>query len=122
MPKLKSSTGGETIGDGESSQVFYVNRGIWHLYITGTPSTASITLSWCRTKGGTFVTYVADNAAGTPTNQTFSATQVASSAVGYHRVYIDSGMYFKLVDDGAGTGTAWQIDVNGDHVDTKPIA
>lgn len=120
--KLKSSTGGETIGDGESSEVFYVNRGIWHLYITGTPSTATITLAWSRKKDGTFVTYVADDVTGTPTNQAFSATQVASSSVGYHRVYVDSGMYFKMTDDGSGTGTSWQIDVNGDHVQPAPIS
>lgn len=115
--KLKSSTGGETIGDGGESQVFFVGHGLWSVYIAGnTGSGASISLQWCRSATGTFVTYVADNAAGTPTNQTFSATQVAGSTVGYQRCYLGGGMFFKFVDDGAGTGTAWQIDVNGPYV------
>ena len=117
--KLKSSTGAETIGDGASSEVFFVGHGVWSVYITGTPSTATLTLKWCRKRDGTFVTYVAD-VSGTPTNQTFSATEVTDSTEGYQRCYIGGGMFFQFVDDGVGTGTSWQIDVNGNNVLPAP--
>lgn len=119
--KLLDSTSGATIGVSEESQVFYVGRGFWNLYITGTPSTSTLTLKWCRTKDGTFVTYCANNSSGTPTNYTISATQVASSSIGFRDVILDHGMYFKFVADASGT-PAWQIDVNGDYVQAIPPA
>jgi hypothetical protein len=119
--KLLSSTGGQTIDDGGSSQVFFVGGGIWNLYVTGTPSTGTLTLKWCRKSDGTFVDYVYDKS-GAATTFTISATEVASSSKGYHATIIDHGMFFKLVDDGVGTGTSWQIDVNGSHVQAVPAS
>lgn len=115
--KLKSSTGLATIGDGLESEVFFVGHCVWSVFITGnTGSGASIALKWCERKDGTFVSYVADDATGTPTAQAFSATQVSASTNGYQRSYLGGGVYFKFVDDGNGSGTAWQINVNGNHV------
>lgn len=115
MARLKDTGGGATIGVSETSQTFFVGDGIWDLYLGGTPSTSALTLQCCPTRTGTFTTYVADDSAGTPTNQAFSSTQVASSSVRYHRVYLDHGMYFRFVADANGT-PAWEIDVTGTHV------
>lgn len=113
--ELKSSTGAATIGDGLESQVFYVGAGVWELCVTGTPSTGVLTLMWCRTPTGTFVDYVYNNS-GTPTTYTISATQVTDSTKGYCDLLATTGLYFKLVDSGAGTGTSWQVNVNGTFV------
>lgn len=115
MPRLQDSAGGLTIGVSETSKVFFVGAGLWHIYIGGTPSTSTLTLQCCHKKDGTFVTYVADNAAGTPTNQAFSSTQVASSSVKYHRAFIDHGMFFRFSADASGT-PAWEVDVNGTYL------
>lgn len=117
--KLTSSTGLSTIGASASSQVFQVTEGYWNLYVTGTPATSTLTLKWCRTKDGTFVTYCANNSAGTPTNFTISSTQVASSSIGFRSLMIDSGMFFRFDSDANGS-PAWQIDVNGPNV--SPVA
>jgi hypothetical protein len=112
---LLSSTGAATIGDGATSQAFLVQRGIWNLYVTGTASTATLTLQWSRKKDTGFVAYVYDDA-GTPATYTITVAEVASASVGWRDVFVDGGMYFRFVDDGAGTGTSWSIDVSGDNV------
>lgn len=114
--KLLSSTGTATIGDGAESQVFYVGVGCWNLFIKGTASTATLTLKWCDTPTGTFVDYVYRDQSGTETTYALSATQVASTSKGFVDLFASSGMYFKFVDDGVGTGTSWQINVNGSFV------
>lgn len=118
MARLKDSNGGATIGDGEESEVFYVGAGLWHLYLTGTPSTATLTLKCCPDRTGTYTDLVADNVSGTPTTQAFTSTHVTDTTETYHRMYVDNGMYFKFVDDGVGTGTSWQIDVTGPFLHT----
>lgn len=119
--KLLSSAGAATIGDGAESQVFFVGGGIWDLYVTGTANAATLTLKWCRKQDGTFVDYVYDKS-GTETTYAITSTQVASTSKGWHSTFVDHGMFFKFVDDGAGTGTSWQIDVNGNHVQAVPPA
>lgn len=113
--ELRSSTGTATIGDGAQSQVFYVGAECWNLCVTGTASTATLTLKWCNTSNGTFVDYVYDKA-GVITTYTISATQVASTSKGFCDLIATTGVYFKLVDDGAGTGTSWQVSINGTFV------
>ena len=120
MSRLEDTSGGATIDVSETSKVFYVNAGYWHLYLSGTPSTSTLTLQVCpeynpATGVGTWTTYVSDNAAGTATDQTFSATQLSASTKTYHRWYVDRGMYFRFVADAIGT-PAWEIDVTGDYV------
>lgn len=120
MARLKDTGGGATIGVSETSKVFYVNAGDWHIYLGGTPSTSTLTLQMCPgynpdTQVGTWTTYVADDGTGTPTDQTFSTTQVSASTKRYHRWYVDRGMYFRFVADAVGT-PAWEIDVTGEHV------
>lgn len=117
--KLKSSTGAETIGDGEESAVFFVGHGVWSVYLAGDASAATLTLKSCRRKDGTFLTYKPD-VSGTATAQSFSATHVADTSSMFQRSYVGGGMYFKFVDDGAGTDTSWQIDVNGNNVHPVP--
>ncbi len=115
MPRLQDNAGGQTIGVSETSKVFFVGAGIWHAYFGGTPSTSTVTLQSSERKDTGFAIYVGDNAAGTPTDQGISSTQVSSSTKRYHRVYLDHGMFFRFVADGTGT-PAWEIDVNGTHL------
>lgn len=114
MPQLKSSTGTATLGASASSQKFYSNGGVMHVYLSGDASTNTLSLKACRTKDGTYDTYYVDDVTGTPEAQAFTVTDVPASSM-YHRCYLEHGMYFQFSTNGTGT-PSWEIEVNGPHV------
>jgi hypothetical protein len=116
MPQLKTNeaTPAATFGASKTSQTFYVNGGIVDIYLSGTASTSTLTLKACRTQGGTFDTYYADDPTGTPAALTFTVTEVPASSM-YHLCLKEHGMFFQFTTDGTGT-PAWEIDVNGPYV------
>lgn len=105
-----------TFGAGATSEIFFCTRGIFSILAGGTFNTTTATIKVCNSAGGTFTNLVVDDPAGTPETQTFSATEVASSAASAIKCYYGHGLYFQIVTDSTGSAPSVTFDVMGDHV------
>lgn len=107
----------DTLVAGDSTDVWGVaGTGEFTLIIGGSFETTTLTLQCATKESGTFTTLYLDDGAGTPTAQTFTVTQVPSSAATYVRLYVLPGLWFKATTNSTGTTPAITVAVSGPNV------
>lgn len=89
-----------TLAASQTTKPVLCNAEHFVFYVSGDLGASGTLTVQCSTDGGAnWFTYVADDASGTPTDQTFTITHVTAATKKYSRILIGRGAQFRVAAD-----------------------